>query len=559
MRIALAQINVHIGNFEANTKKIIDYIHQAKAQGADLVVFPELCVCGYPPRDFLEFDDFIDLCQQAVATIAQHCQGIAALVGAPTRNPSTKGKRLYNSAYLLCDQRITSITHKTLLPTYDIFDEYRYFEPADQHQVIMLQNHRIAVTICEDIWNFEQHALYDTSPMDTLITQKPDIIINLSASPYSYKQQQNRTQILQLNARTYNIPVVYVNHCGAQTELIFDGNSRVVNNNGDEVLRLKNFEEDLQIIDTKTLSPISTQTLSQTLTQKEATENPSIATPNYAHIHQALLVGIKDYFDKLGFKKAIIGLSGGIDSALVSVLAAQALGNENVHVLLMPSEFSSVGSIDDSLKLIKNLNITHDIVPIKVPFDTITNDVLKPFFNDLPFGIAEENIQSRLRGLLLMAYTNKFGYILLNTSNKSELAVGYGTLYGDMAGGISVIGDLYKTQVYALCDHINKTQEIIPTNILTKAPSAELRPNQKDSDSLPEYDLLDPVLMQYIENRRSPEEIIAQGYDPKIVTRTLRLVNINEYKRNQFCPILRISGKAFGAGRRMPIVGKYLG
>ena len=551
LKIALAQINVHIGNFDANTKKIIDFIAQSKAAGADLVVFPELSVCGYPPRDFLEFDDFIHLCQTAVNEIAQHCHGIAALVGAPCPNPDPKGKPLYNSAYLLQNQKIHSIVHKTLLPTYDIFDEYRYFEPASQHQTVRLNGVEIAVTICEDIWNFGENALYDTSPMEQLIAQKPELIINLSASPFSYTQAESRSQVLLQNTQAYRIPIVYVNHCGAQTELIFDGNSQALDTSGNQILCLKNFKEDLGFV---TLSELKADKPRQ-----KPTIEPTEPAINYELVHQALLLGIKDYFEKLGFKKAILGLSGGVDSALVSVLAAQALGSQNVHVLLMPSEFSSEGSISDSLQLIKNLGISHDIVPIKTAFETVTNQVLEPFFKDLPFGIAEENIQSRLRGLILMAYTNKFGYILLNTSNKSELAVGYGTLYGDMAGGISVIGDLYKTQVYALCQSINKYEEIIPQNILTKPPSAELRPDQKDSDSLPEYDVLDPILMQYIAHRRSPQELVAQGYDAALVARVLRLVNINEYKRNQFCPILRVSSKAFGAGRRMPIVGKYLG
>lgn len=548
MRIALAQLNYHVGNFESNTQKIIAAIQQAEMQQADIVVFSELCICGYPARDFLEFNDFIAQCELAIGQIASHTHKVAALVGAPRKNPKPEGKDLFNSAFFLYEGKVQHITDKTLLPTYDVFDEYRYFEPNKKFETVQFKGQTLAITICEDIWDVvpdsddinAHNPLYTISPLDEVRNQQPQIILNLSASPFSYLQHEQRLKVIQANVKRYNVPMVYVNQVGAQTELIFDGGSMVMNAKGEVVAQLPFFEEHLSVVDlnvtSKTLVPES--------------------VPAIALIHDALVLGIRDYFTKLGFKKAILGLSGGIDSALVLYLATRALGKENVLSLLMPSGFSSNHSVDDSLALCKNLDTAYYIVPIEENYQQFLT-TLQPYFKDTPFSVAEENIQARVRGVLLMAFSNKFGYILLNTTNKSEAAVGYGTLYGDMCGGLAVLGDVYKTQVYELARYINRDREIIPQNIITKAPSAELRPNQKDSDSLPEYDVLDKILFQYIEKRRSARELILDGYDAALVSRVFKMVNTNEWKRFQAPPILRISPKAFGMGRRMNIEGKY--
>ena len=591
MKIFLAQQNYHIGNFEENASKIIEGIGKAKEAGADLVMFSELCICGYPPRDFLEFNDFINQSYTTIDLVKQHADTIGVLVGSPARNPLKEGKELFNAVFLLHEKEIKAEVHKTLLPTYDVFDENRYFEPAFEWNVISFKGKKLAVTICEDIWNLGDNPLYRMSPMDELIKQKPDIILNLSASPYNYAQDVVRKSIVEATVAKYKLPMLYCNTVGSQTEIVFDGGSIVYDSNAQLVHEMKYFEEDYALIDLETLysgksnvekykehkhklvskhvdthiSEPLTEATAEAVYYYSATEvGRGIDTLEYLmndknidEIYHALVLGIKDYFRKMGFTKATLGASGGIDSAVVQVLAVHALGKENVRVLLMPSEYSSGHSVADAEALSKNLGNDYDIVPIKDVYNSFLN-TLKPIFKDLPFGIAEENIQSRTRGNLLMAVANKFHYILLNTSNKSELATGYGTLYGDMAGGLSVLGDLYKMQVYALARYLNKNGEIIPNNILTKAPSAELRPGQKDSDSLPEYPILDRVLYQYIELRQGPKEIIAQGYDEKLVARILKLVNTNEYKRNQFCPIIRVSCKAFGVGRRLPIVGKYL-
>lgn len=566
MKIALAQQNYHIGNFESNTQKIISAINQAKEQGAELVLFSELCICGYPPRDFLEFEDFINQCYQAIDTIKQHTQDIAVVVGGPQRNESKLGKDLFNAAWFLYNKEVKQVIQKTCLPTYDVFDEYRYFEPAFSWNIIEFKGKRLALTVCEDIWALSENPLYRTCPMDELAKQKPDLMLNISASPFDYDHDDDRKEVIRANVKKYGIPMYYCNVTGSQTEIVFDGGSLVMNATGDVVKELKYFEEDFAVIDSNTLQLSTTAASSKVLNKdmrvsKIANHEKIIAyltqTKNIAEIHKALLLGIKDYFAKMGFTKAILGSSGGIDSAVTLALACEALGAENVRAILMPSQYSTGHSVSDAEQLSKTLGNPYDIVPIKNIYNAFLTE-LHPVFNNLPFSLAEENIQSRSRGNLLMAIANKFGYILLNTSNKSELATGYGTLYGDMAGGLSVLGDVYKMQVYALARYINRDKEIIPQNIIDKAPSAELRPNQKDSDSLPEYDVLDKVLYQYIERRQGPKELIAMGVDEALVKRILKLVNTNEYKRNQFCPIIRVSCKAFGVGRRMPIVGKYL-
>ncbi len=543
MKIALAQINYHIGNFSSNLLKAKKALEKAKSQGADLIVFAELAVSGYPPRDFLEFRDFIDKCQDAVKELASHCHGIAAIIGSPSVNPEIKGKDLHNSAYFLADGKVQDVVHKTLLPNYDIFDEYRYFEPNREFRVIDFKGKRIALTICEDLWNISNDPLYTINPMDELMVGKPDFMVNIAASPFNYSQEKVRKEILVRNTKEYKIPLFYVNHVGAQTELMFDGGSMVINSTGSIVGELDYFQEDLQIFDLEHIEKLN--------------QIKSLPKDKIALIHDALVMGVRNYFGKLGFTKAILGLSGGIDSAVTLVVSARALGKENVHSVLMPSKFSSGHSVSDAQKLAENLGSPYDIVHIIEPYDSFIK-TMDPYFHGLSFDVTEENLQARIRGVILMAMSNKFGYILLNTSNKSEAAVGYGTLYGDMNGGLSVLGDVYKTEVFKLAEYINQDQEIIPGSIITKPPSAELRPDQKDSDSLPEYDILDKILYEYIEQRKGPAEIIAMGFDENIVRKTLKLVNTNEYKRHQTPPILRVSPKAFGMGRRMPIVGKYL-
>ncbi len=543
MKIALGQINPHIGNFELNSQKIISIVQQAHNEGADLVVFPELAICGYPPLDFLDYNHFVHQCVVAIEKIAGHCREIEVILGGPSVNPVLKGKNLFNSAYFLSGGKIEKVIHKTLLPTYDVFDEYRYFEPNSVFETIEVKGHKIALTICEDLWNEEDDPMYVFCPMDELIHQKPEVIINIAASPFDYSHREKRKAILRRNVLKYKLPLFYVNHAGAQTDILFDGGSLAMNSNGTVVEELNYFKEDYKVIDT------SSPAFNEQLTQN--------ASGKMEQIHDALVMGIRDYFSKMNFKKATLGLSGGVDSALVLALAVDALGKENVLPMMMPSPFSSDHSVSDSVKMCENIGTEVLKIPIEKTYNSFL-DATAESFNGIPFNVAEENIQARIRGTLLMAISNKHGYILLNTSNKSELAVGYGTLYGDMAGGLSVIGDLYKTEVYDLCRYINRNGEIIPENILVKAPSAELRPGQKDSDSLPDYEILDQVLFQYIEGKLGIDEIIGKGFDEKIVQRVLKMVNTNEYKRFQFAPILRVSPKAFGRGRRMPLVAKYL-
>lgn len=548
MKIALAQLNYHIGNFESNTEKIISAIEKSKKENVDLVVFSELAICGYPPKDLLERKDFIERTQDALQKVAEACTDIAAVVGGPSINPNTKGKNLYNSAFFISNGKVESIHNKTLLPNYDIFDEYRYFEPNTEFSLVEYKGKKIAITVCEDLWekqptdnNFAKSELYTISPMEELNKLNPDFVVNIAASPFSYNQQDLRTNILKSNIERYNLPVIYVNQIGAHTELIFDGDSMVLNSKGDVACRLKYFEEDYQVVDMNEI-------------EDKAIE---IAEVDYIEkIHDALVLGLKDYFGKMGFKQATLGLSGGIDSAVTVVLAERALGKENVRVLLMPSEFSSDHSIKDAVDLAENLGIEYEIVNIQEIFSEFQK-ALKPSFGDLPFNVAEENIQARIRGTLVMGLSNKFGHILLNTSNKSEAAVGYGTLYGDMNGGLSVLGDVYKTDVFKMAWFMNKDKEIIPVNTIVKPPSAELRPDQKDSDSLPDYDVLDGILYRYIEKNMSSKEIIADGFEKQTVEKAIRLVNMNEYKRFQTPPILRVSSKAFGFGRKIPLVAKH--
>jgi NAD+ synthase (glutamine-hydrolysing) len=559
MKIALAQQNYHIGNFESNISKIIAGIEEAKKQGADIVVFSELSVCGYPPRDFVEFDDFINKCYAGIDRIKQHADTIAVIVGSPARNPMKEGKDLFNAAFFLYNKEIKGEIHKTCLPTYDVFDENRYFEPAYDWKTIEFKGKRIALTVCEDIWNLGDNPIYRICPMDMLMEQQPDLLINISASPFDYTHDEDRKAIVKANVVKYKIPMFYCNAVGSQTEIVFDGASLVFDKNANLCRKLPMFKEAIETVTLNDDGTIDAPIIEVADRIPDHELNPPTLDEflNIQQIHDALVMGIKDYFEKMGFTKAILGSSGGIDSAVTLALACEALGAANVRAVLMPSPYSTEHSVDDAVQLSKNLNNPYDVIRIDNIYESFLT-TLKPIFGDLPFSLAEENTQSRTRGNLLMSISNKFGYILLNTSNKSELATGYGTLYGDMAGGLGVLGDCYKLQIYALATYINRNKEIIPNNIIHKAPSAELRPNQKDSDSLPDYNILDKILYQYIERRMGPNEIKDMGFDDAVVDRTLKLVNTNEYKRNQFCPIIRVSPKAFGVGRRVPIVGKYL-
>lgn len=546
MKIALAQLNYHVSNFEYNVNKIVESIGKAKQDGADLVVFSELAVCGYPPHDLLERREFVEKCELAIVQIAANTFGIAAIVGAPSVNPSEKGKMLFNSAYFIADGEVKHIAHKTLLPTYDVFDEYRYFEPNSEFKVVEYKGKRLAITICEDLWDdqpitnrFGKNQLYRTSPMENLIKQNPDLVINIAASPFSHDKVEERLAVFMSNVRRYGLPVVYLNQVGANTDLIFDGSSMVLSADGEVCNTLKSFEEDYAVV-----------SINQLKATKEA--QPT----SIERIYKALVLGIRDYFGKMNFKTAVLGLSGGIDSAVVLALAAEAIGSENVRVLLMPSRYSSDHSVSDAVAQANKMGVKYDIVTIEEGFKAFEG-MLAPIFGDQPINVAEENIQARIRGTLLMGISNKFGNLLLNTTNKSEAAVGYGTLYGDMNGSMSILGDVYKTQVYQLARFINRNEEIIPHNVLVKAPSAELRPDQKDTDSLPDYDVLDDILFRYIERQDDERAIVAAGYSAEVVRKVVRLVNINEYKRFQFAPVLRVSSKAFGFGRKMPLVFKF--
>ena len=550
MKITVAQLNYHIGNFDRNKELIISAIKKAKSEGSDLIIFSELCIPGYPPLDLLDRHDFIEKCELTVSEIAKECSGITAIVGSPTVNRKPEGKKLFNSALIISEGKVIFSANKALLPTYDIFDEYRYFEPENRFNIFHFKGLKLAITICEDLWDeqpfdneFEKTRLYNVSPMEELAKQDPDLIINISASPFSYSKIETKENIFRSKALKYRIPVISVNQTGANTELIFDGASLIVTNKGEIFNRLPFFEE-----------AVETYSLEDILTFSDSGKyvKPTVISL----IHKALVTGIRDYFAKSGLKDSIVGLSGGIDSAICLTLAVEALGNENVRAVMMPSRYSSDHSVNDAVTLAKNLKVHYDIINIEKPFSAF-EDVLANVFSEKNKDVTEENIQARVRAILLMAISNKFGCILLNTSNKSEAAVGYGTLYGDMAGGLSLIGDVYKTDVYRLAAYINRNSEIIPENTITKSPSAELKPNQLDSDSLPDYGILDNILYQYIELQKPANNIISEGFDKDIVNKVISLINFNEYKRYQAPPVLRISSKAFGAGRRMPIVARY--
>lgn len=541
MKIALAQLNYQISAFESNEAKIIESIQEAKRNQCDLIIFSELAIGGYPAKDLLHNTSFLNQCEQSLATIAKACDTLDCIIGAPAHNPNS-GKSLFNTAAVLSGGQVKEIQIKSLLPDYDIFNERRYFEPNVDRHTIHIQGKKIALTICEDLWN-NQDDSYPTDCIEKLMKEKPDLIINIAASPFSYTHHQERLTALQSHAQQTNAPLIYVNQVGAQTDIIFDGRSLVLNKKGEVVLTLAQCEEDLQYV-----------TLENGDFAGKAIQNTDA---EIALIHQALILGIRDFFQKSNFKKAVLGLSGGLDSAVVAALAIEALGAENVLCVLMPSIYSSDHSIKDALDLVENTQCKHLVLPIK-DIATSFDSVLEDTFKGLAPNLTEENIQARTRGTLLMAVSNKLGYILLNTSNKSEAAVGYGTLYGDMAGSLSVIGDVYKTQAYDLAKYINRDKEIIPINTITKAPSAELRPDQKDSDSLPDYEILDAILFLLIEKGKSGAEIVSLGFDETLVTRIAKLLHNAEFKRYQAPPTLRVSSKAFGNGRQMPLVSKFI-
>ena len=543
MKIAISQLNYVIGDIDGNTAKILDEISKAKKENTDLIVFSEMAVCGYPPKDLLNYPNFIDRCESAVKLIGESSEKIGIIFGAPSWSNQERGKSLFNSAYFFEGKKLLKRIDKTLLPTYDVFDEYRYFEPNKTFECVSFRGEKLAITICEDLWNIDNQKMYELTPMDELQKENPTLMINLSGSPYSYNHVEKRRNRMQQNAKKYNLPLFYINQVGGNTDILFDGGSMFINKNGDIVEECAFYHEDFKIIE-----------------WFSGTDYPDNHQNYYDYdislIHDALLMGIKDYFYKTGFKKAIIGISGGIDSAVVYTLAAKALGGENVKGIIMPSKYSSKGSVDDAIKLANNLKSPYRVISIEQIVQSY-NISLNDEFEGLEEDVTEENIQARSRGVLLMAISNKYGHIVLNTSNKSESAVGYSTLYGDMCGGLSVIGDLYKEQVYELARFMNRKNHIIPQEILDKEPSAELRADQKDSDSLPDYSILDKILFYYIEEKKGWKEIVKLGINEELVRKIIRLVDKNEYKRFQASPTLRISHKAFGIGRQMPIVAKY--
>ncbi len=547
MKIALAQINPTVGDVDGNVSRMLEHAGRAAGLGADLVVYPELSICGYPALDLLENDSFIDSCSDAVDRFAANLPaGLAAIVGSPVRNSDDVGKRLFNAAILVEGGSRVAEVHKSLLPTYDVFDEYRYFEPTHHLQLVEWRGLQLGLHICEDMWNNEEQAdyhLYRTNPIDRLAEMGADLFVNISASPFSVGKHERRNEVVEEICIEHGIPFVLVNQVGANTEVVFDGDSRVHNDRGELVVCAASFREDLVIWDT------------------EAEPSPcSVALTEAEQLHDALTLGIADYFFKTGaFNKTLIGLSGGIDSAVTCALAVAALGPENVVGITMPSAYSSAGSVTDSETLASNLGIEFHNIGIG-PAVSAFDEMLESVFAETSADVAEENIQARSRGVTLMAVSNKFGYLLLSTGNKSEMSVGYATLYGDMNGGLAVLADVYKTQVYEVAEYINERagRELIPRSTIEKPPSAELRPDQQDSDSLPDYAVLDRILELYVEDQQELDEIVeSTSFDEPLVRSILDMVDRNEYKRRQAAPGIRVSTKAFGMGRRVPIVMRW--
>jgi NAD+ synthase (glutamine-hydrolysing) len=546
MNVAIAQLNPTVGDVSGNLNLVRETLSTASKQNADLVVFSEMFLSGYFPRDLLCYSWFLDQLDDAVAqacSLSRQFPQMGVVLGTVRRNNSLTAKGLYNSALLIANGDILLEQHKQLLPTYDVFDERRYFDPGLTSDVVDFKGEVLGISICEDAWNdpdFETHRQYEANPIEQLVTMGATLLINISASPFHLECEADRYARFSNHARKWKVPFLFVNQVGANDELIFDGNSMALDPNGKVIAFLDAYRDHVQSVDTSA--------------QGHSDESPP--RPPMEALHGALVLGIRDYMRKCGFRSVVIGLSGGIDSALTACLAVDAIGPENVRTVTMPSEFSSAGAVEDSLNLARNLGIPCDVHRIHDIYEAYLN-TLKDTFQGLPFGIAEENIQARIRGNLLMAYSNKFGSIVLTTGNKSELAVGYCTLYGDMSGGLAIISDLPKTMVYELSHWYNRQREIIPAAILTKVPSAELRPNQKDQDSLPPYDILDGILDLYLEDQRSESQIVAAGFDREVVRWVIQAVNQNEYKRKQAAPGLRVTSKAFGIGRRMPIAAKW--
>jgi NAD+ synthase (glutamine-hydrolysing) len=548
VKLALAQINPTIGDFLGNVRKIVEVSASSQRQGADLVIFPEMSVCGYPPADLLEKASFLARAQQAVEEIAERVTAthpISVLVGSPTRADAASGKRVMNSAMLLRNGRVEFVQSKMLLPYYDVFDEQRYFAPASSQVLYELAGERIAITICEDAWNdknFWPQRLYPVDPVENLMHQGATLIVNLSASPYYRGKREMRRAMLAAIARRHRVPLAMVNQVGGNDTLVFDGSSLVLDEEGATIAQAKSFHEDLLFVDISSASPA--------VQLPEEDEDSAV--------YDALVLGTRDYVRKCGFSNAIVGLSGGIDSALVAAIATEALGAENVLGVGMPSEYSSQGSIDDARQLAQNLGIQWELIPINNVFQEYLK-ALDPALKSFAPDITEENLQSRIRGALLMALSNKLGALVLTTGNKSEMSTGYCTLYGDMVGALAVIGDVYKTSVYRLARYANRDKEIIPENTLLKPPSAELRPGQQDTDSLPPYDVLDPILEAYVERYETAEAIVQASPVPleiDLVRSILRMVERSEYKRQQAAPVLKVTQKSFGVGRRFPIAVK---
>lgn len=547
MKITIAQLNPTVGDIDGNLAKIKQTVVVASAENADLAVFPELFVTGYPPRDLLNRVSFIKKVEQAISdikVISMEYSELGILFGAPAKTSMEYGRGLYNAAFLIRNGKILQIQQKSLLPTYDVFDEARYFDPARQVQVVEFKDEVLGISICEDAWNDPElwpRRFYNQDPIETLVKQKATILINISASPFHMGKEKLRFKLISNHAQKHKLPFAFVNQIGGNDELVFDGRSIFVDNKGRAVWVGNSFEEAIKTIDTKETGKAATYDFQDEIES----------------VYEALVLGIKDYARKCGFKGVMLGLSGGIDSAVTCALACAAIGPENVWGITMPGPFSSKGSVIDSFELAKNLGIQIKEIPIGEINDTYLA-TLKPHFAGRQPDIAEENIQARIRGNILMALSNKFGYLVLSTGNKSEMAVGYCTLYGDMTGGLSVISDVPKTMVYKIAEYINRNKEIIPQATITKPPSAELRPNQTDQDSLPPYDILDQILQYYVEDGLSAEEIIAKGFATNTVNWVIKAIVQSEYKRRQAAPGLKVTSKAFGMGRRMPIAANYL-
>ncbi|MBD1898690.1 NAD+ synthase [Trichocoleus sp. DQ-A3] len=559
MKIAIAQLNPTIGNLTGNAQQILEAARQATQQGARLLLTPELSLCGYPPRDLLLNPGFVESMARVLQQLAEDLPpNLAVLVGTVDPNPEAHaagGKPLFNSIACLEQGKIQQIFHKRLLPSYDVFDEYRYFEPGLQPNSFTLDNLRIGVTICEDLWNDEEFwgkRSYAVNPIADLAQLGVDLVVNLSASPYSVGKHHLREAMLRHSTVRYRQPSIYINQVGGNDDLIFDGSSFALNHAGEVVCRALRFETDLVLLE---FDEEQRDLISPSVTEDNGEVAPLAASED-EEIWAALVLGVRDYARKCGFSKVTLGLSGGVDSALVAAIASAALGAENVFGVLMPSPYSSDHSVEDALKLAQKLGIPTQTLAIGQLMQGY-DQTLEPLFAGTAFGLAEENIQSRIRGNLLMAIANKFGYLLLSTGNKSEMAVGYCTLYGDMNGGLAVIADVPKTRVYSLCNWLNRNGEIIPTNILTKPPSAELKPGQVDQDSLPSYDILDDILQRLIHEHQSTAQIIEAGHDPVVVNKVMQLVARAEFKRRQAPPGLKITDRAFGTGWRMPIASRW--